>query len=154
MRRVARMTAVIALALAIAAPAGAAPPRDRIAPVVRFTTPSDAILVSAPVDHELTRVRGTVTDRNGRGVRAVAVVFCANANRLPGGGYTCGSSGPSVVSPLVRRSASVACSDARRRICIWSADVPATPGRYLVIAVATDRAGNQRGAGPIFITVV
>ena len=153
MRRVAMVTAGIALVLGIAAPAAAAP-RDRTAPVVRFTTENDAVVVSAPVDHELTRVRGTATDRNGRGVRAVAVVFCANARRFADGGYTCGSTGTSVASPITRSTAAVSCIDRRRRNCSWRAAAPLAPGNYLVLAVATDRAGNERTVGPIFITVV
>ena len=153
MRRLAWTLVVIPLVLLMAAPAAAAP-RDRRAPAIRFSTTNDDIVVAAPIDHEFTRVRGTATDRNGRGVRSVSVVFCANARRYPEGGYTCGSTWPSVGPPVTRAAAELVCTDRRHRNCRWSTDVPLTPGSYLVIATATDRAGNQRTAGPLFITVV
>lgn len=154
MRRLASIVMVIPLVLAVAAPASAAPVRDRRPPTVRFTTTDDDVIVAAPVDADLTRVRGTTADRYGRGVKMVSVVFCANARRYPAGGWSCGGTGVSLASPMTRRTADVTCSDSSRRICRWSVSAPTIPGNYLVIATATDRAGNRRTVGPIFITVV
>ena len=151
-----RMTLVVlgaVVAAVMAVSPAAAGTADTTAPRVRFATSDDAVLLGVPVDHELSAVRGTATDRRGRGIRSVSVLFCGNAERLAGGGYRCGS-GVASVSAVERRTATVTCADALRRRCDWTVQTPSAPGRYLVIATATDRAGNQRSAGPIFVTVL
>ena len=153
MRRVAVAVLGAVLSAVVAVSPAAAGSADTTAPRVRFATADDAVVLGVPVEHDLTAVRGTATDRNGRGIRSVSVLFCGNAERLAGGGYRCGS-GAASVGTVERRSATVRCGDARRRRCEWSVQTPSAPGRYLVVATATDRAGNQRSAGPIFVTVV
>lgn len=144
------MTALLFL-LAAAAPAGAA--RDSARPGVVFTTRQDTILLGAPAESDWTSVRGSATDA-ASGVKKVIVTFCANARRLDGGGWTCGSTGPAVLSPLSQRKAAVSCEGGARRRCRWSVTAPLEPGSYLVVAKAVDRSGNSRSAGPLFITVV
>ena len=154
MDRLVRVMIGVVLVLGLATPAAAAQPRDRRAPAVRFTTANDDVIVAAPADTTFTRVRGTATDRGGSGVKAVRVIFCGNARRFPDGGYTCGSTWPLLPAPVSETAADLNCVDARRRLCTWSANVPLTPGHYVAIATATDRAGNKRIAKPIFVTVV
>ena len=153
MGRIAKIALLVVLGLLAAVSPATAGAADKTAPRVRFATSDDAVVVAAPVDSDATRIRGVATDRNGRGVKSVSVVYCGNAERLPRGGYRCGTS-PVVVAAVERRAATTTCSNRTRRWCRWSAEAPRTPGRYIVMATATDRAGNVRSAGPVFITVL
>ena len=117
-------------------PAASPTPRpaasDRTPPLAAISTPGGTqVEVTQPAT-----VQGTARDR-GTGVRDVAVTF------QPASGGA-----PTVVP------AKVSCSDATRRDCTWSADVPAVAGTYNVTARAVDRASNAATAGPIDITVV
>ena len=154
MRRTTTVLGLSLLVLAFVLPAGPAlAARDTTKPRAAITTPDGAILVGAPVDSDVTLIRGSASDARGSGVRSVVVTFCANAGRS-NGGYTCGSTGPALTDVVTEQHAAVRCSNATRRSCTWTARAPVQPGSYLVFATAVDAARNRRSAGPILITVV
>lgn len=150
MRRIVPPLVLLAVGLPlVAAPAAAGP--DRKPPRVTFTTPEDAVLVGPPTPTEAGQVRGRATDRRS-GVRKVVVTFCPGS-RTADGGWTCGSD-LTDPRPIVSRRAALSCANGKKRSCDWAAPAPIHPGRWLVFAAATDRAGNERSRGPLQILVV
>ena len=108
------------------------PAADRTPPTARFTTAGGTqFSLTSP-----STVDGTASDA-AAGVGSVNVTF----TRGTGGGTT-------------TAAARVACSDASRRSCTWSADVPDVAGQYDVTVRSTDRAGNPSAPASISITVV
>jgi hypothetical protein len=144
---------VALLLAAVTAGPSAAAPTDTTAPRVHFTTGDRSVLVAAPVGTEWTEVRGTATDIGGKGLTAVSVTYCANAWKSEHG-MGCGTQPVPTVDALVDRTATLTCAGSATRRCSWAVSAPLQPGQYLVVASATDAAGNQRSTRPLFVTVV
>ena len=154
MRRTALLICTLLLVGGSTAPAAAAD--DTTKPRIRITTEDGATRVGAPIEaieSEESQVAGVAKDLRGSGIKRVTVIYCANARRIAGGGYSCGTGAltPDAVTTVKAR---VTCRNTTKRRCTWTAAVPTQPGNYLVIAEARDRAGNRRQSGPVFITVV
>lgn len=147
MRKVTVALSFAALAAITVDPAAAAP-ADRTRPGVGFTTPDGAVRVSGGTGSELSATEGWVRD-DASGVRRVTVTYCPGS-KGEDGSWTCGSTG-TVGTPTTTRA--VLTCDRPRRSCSWSAAVPTQPGRYLVFAEASDRAGHRRVVGPIEVVV-
>jgi hypothetical protein len=117
-------------------PLPAAPPTrpavDRTPPVARITTSNGTQLsLTTP-----STIDGTASDADS-GIRDVTVTF----TRSSGGGAT-------------TVPGHVTCTNASRRTCSWSANVPTIAGQYTVTASAVDRRGNASRPASISITVV
>jgi hypothetical protein len=123
--------------------------QDERAPRVAFTTSSGDVVVGAPAETDVSTVRGTAADK-GSGVKRVKMLYC-NGSVDDDGGWSCGNG---VAPAFTSVRATVECSSPARTSCLWSAPAPTRPGNYLVFAEARDKAGNERTAGPIEITVV
>lgn len=148
MRTTAVVLLVAALSVSAISPASAARTPDRTAPSAGFTTTDGAVKVSAAGGSDLAATHGWTRDRSS-GVQRVVVTYCPGSKGADGS-WTCGSTG-SLGSVMTAR-ADLSCTSSRRS-CAWSAPVPQRPGRYLVFARATDRAGHSRAAGPVEIVV-
>jgi hypothetical protein len=104
---------------------------DQSPPSADITSPGGAALSTT----ESSKVTGTAND-DGSGVDKVIVVFDRGSGDV--------TSVP----------ASVSCSDAHRRRCTWSAEVPDLAGDYEVTAQVTDRSGNASATEPTRLTAV
>lgn len=137
--------AAVVVAVALGCGVASAKTRDRTAPSVELNTPS--VIVSAPAGPTyFTAVSGWASDRSG--IRDVDVFACTGSQIQ--GGWMCTQ--VLVVGSFQSKDATLSCAGTR---CDWHARLDMLePGKYLVFATATDRAGNRGSDGPANVIVI